>query len=128
MLYVCDCSIQVKVFVEGLFHLDKDIPQFKEHLRDFLVQIKVILQQMCFHSNLISILMCWEEGRNRKLQNLMKYLKLAVLPLSEVNKYYMPADRWGLIIKSSRVPLSNHFRFVIGGDPCMYCEVLVAQS
>ena len=34
-------SIQVKVFVEGLFHLDKDIPQFKEHLRDFLVQIKV---------------------------------------------------------------------------------------
>ena len=35
-------SVQVKVFVEGLFHLDKDIPQFKEHLRDFLVQIKVL--------------------------------------------------------------------------------------
>ena len=34
-------SVQVKLFVEGLFHLDKDIPQFKEHLRDFLVQIKV---------------------------------------------------------------------------------------
>ena len=31
------------MFVEGLFHLDKDIPQFKEHLRDFLVQIKVCM-------------------------------------------------------------------------------------
>lgn len=39
----CNFSIQVKVFVQGLFHLDKDIPQFKEHLRDFLVQIKVKL-------------------------------------------------------------------------------------
>lgn len=33
-------EVQVKVFVEGLFHLNADIPQFKEHLRDFLVQIK----------------------------------------------------------------------------------------
>ena len=32
--------------MEGLFHLDKDIPQFKEHLRDFLVQIKVKLHKM----------------------------------------------------------------------------------
>ncbi|XP_067943682.1 exportin-1-like [Watersipora subatra] len=31
---------QVKVFIEGLFSFDADIPQFKEHLRDFLVQIK----------------------------------------------------------------------------------------
>ena len=28
------------MFVEGLFHLNNDIPAFKEHLRDFLVQIK----------------------------------------------------------------------------------------
>ena len=35
------CSGQVKVFVEGLFHLNNNIPAFKEHLRDFLVQIKV---------------------------------------------------------------------------------------
>ena len=34
-------SAQVKVFVEGLFHLNNNIPAFKEHLRDFLVQIKV---------------------------------------------------------------------------------------
>ena len=32
---------QVKMFVEGLFHLNNNIPAFKEHLRDFLVQIKV---------------------------------------------------------------------------------------
>lgn len=38
----CWCvSAQVKVFVTGLFSLNQDIPAFKEHLRDFLVQIKV---------------------------------------------------------------------------------------
>ncbi|XP_015770316.1 PREDICTED: exportin-1-like [Acropora digitifera] len=31
---------QVKVTVQGLFDLDQDIPAFKEHLRDFMVQIK----------------------------------------------------------------------------------------
>ena len=50
-------SAQLKIFVDGLFHLDNDIPQFKEHLRDFLVQIKVrIVAQYivydCFHSSL----------------------------------------------------------------------------
>jgi len=35
-------SVQVKVFLEGLFHLNHDIPAFKEHLRDFLVQIKEV--------------------------------------------------------------------------------------
>ncbi|KAK2560869.1 Exportin-1 [Acropora cervicornis] len=33
-------SNQVKVTVQGLFDLDQDIPAFKEHLRDFMVQIK----------------------------------------------------------------------------------------
>ncbi|XP_064403448.1 exportin-1-like [Halichondria panicea] len=33
-------DLQMRVFVEGLFHLNKDIPQFKEHLRDFLIEIK----------------------------------------------------------------------------------------
>ncbi|XP_045076406.1 exportin-1-like [Coregonus clupeaformis] len=33
-------SAQVKVFVTGLFSLNQDIAAFKEHLRDFLVQIK----------------------------------------------------------------------------------------
>ena len=34
-------SAQIRVFVTGLFSLNQDIPAFKEHLRDFLVQIKV---------------------------------------------------------------------------------------
>jgi exportin-1 len=32
---------QIKITVQGLFHLNQDITAFKEHLRDFLVQIKV---------------------------------------------------------------------------------------
>lgn len=34
---------QIKITVQGLFNLDQDIPGFKEHLRDFLVQIRVSL-------------------------------------------------------------------------------------
>lgn len=34
-------SAQIKVFVTGLFTLDQDIAKFKEHIRDFLVEIKV---------------------------------------------------------------------------------------
>ena len=34
-------SVQLKIFVDGLFHLNTDLSQFKEHLRDFLIQIKV---------------------------------------------------------------------------------------
>lgn len=32
---------QIKVFVTGLFNLNRDAPAFKEHLRDFLIQIRV---------------------------------------------------------------------------------------
>lgn len=42
-------SAQVKVFVTGLFSLNQDIPAFKEHLRDFLVQIKVRLLEWTSH-------------------------------------------------------------------------------
>jgi len=31
---------QIKITVTGLFNLDQDIPAFKDHLRDFLVQIR----------------------------------------------------------------------------------------
>lgn len=34
---------QVQITVQGFFNLDQDIPAFKEHLRDFLVQIRVSL-------------------------------------------------------------------------------------
>lgn len=36
---------QIKITVQGMFNLDQDIPAFKEHLRDFLVQIRV---SFCF--------------------------------------------------------------------------------
>jgi len=32
-------TFQIKITVQGLFNFDEDIPQFKEHLRDFLVQV-----------------------------------------------------------------------------------------
>lgn len=32
---------QIKITVQGLFNLNQDIPAFKEHLRDFLVEIRV---------------------------------------------------------------------------------------
>lgn len=32
---------QIKITVQGLFNLNHDIPAFKDHLRDFLVQIRV---------------------------------------------------------------------------------------
>ncbi len=33
---------KLKVTAEGLFHLNQDLTGFKEYLRDFLVQIKVV--------------------------------------------------------------------------------------
>lgn len=33
---------QIKIFVTGLFNLDQDVHAFKEHLRDFLIQIKEV--------------------------------------------------------------------------------------
>lgn len=41
---------QIKITVQGLFNLDQDIPAFKEHLRDFLVQIRVIILSFFFPS------------------------------------------------------------------------------
>lgn len=32
---------QIKVFVTGLFNLNQEVPAFKEHLRDFLIKIRV---------------------------------------------------------------------------------------
>jgi len=39
---ICCCSVQVKVFIEGLISFNQDIPQFVEHLRDFIVQIREV--------------------------------------------------------------------------------------
>ena len=33
-------SAQIRLIIKGFFDLDQNLPAFKEHLRDFLVQIK----------------------------------------------------------------------------------------
>ena len=42
------CRPQIKLFIEGLFSFDQDFNAFKEHLRDFLVQIRV-RHRLCVH-------------------------------------------------------------------------------
>ena len=44
-------QLQLKVTVEGLFNLDQDLTGFREHLRDFLVQIKVCFFYTCLKNN-----------------------------------------------------------------------------
>lgn len=39
---------QIKITVQGLFNLNQDIPAFKEHLRDFLVEIRVNIHVFFF--------------------------------------------------------------------------------
>lgn len=39
---------QIKITVQGMFNLNQDIPAVKEHLRDFLVQIRVSKRQKLF--------------------------------------------------------------------------------
>lgn len=38
---------QIKITVQGFFNLDQDVVAFKEHLRDFLVQIRVSVWCVC---------------------------------------------------------------------------------
>lgn len=40
---------QIKVFVTGLFNLDENVQAFKEHLRDFLIQIRVSISMNCWY-------------------------------------------------------------------------------
>ena len=39
-LYIFKSSAQIRIIIKGFFDLDQNLPAFKEHLRDFLVQIK----------------------------------------------------------------------------------------
>jgi hypothetical protein len=39
-------SAQIRIIIKGFFDLDQNLPAFKEHLRDFLVQIKVIIKNL----------------------------------------------------------------------------------
>lgn len=60
-------SAQVKLFVTGLFSLNQDIPAFKEHLRDFLVQIKVCL--VYYFSNKLKMIIQWDNIVGRYLDS-----------------------------------------------------------
>jgi exportin-1 len=53
---------QIKITVQGLFNLDQDIPAFKEHLRDFLVQIRVKLL-LCHTLCSKLVFMAWHSVR-----------------------------------------------------------------
>lgn len=43
---------QIKITVQGMFTLNQDVSAFKEHIRDFLVQIRVSEHQKTIFSNL----------------------------------------------------------------------------
>ena len=47
---------QIKVFVTGLFNLDHDVTAFKEHLRDFIIQIRVSYLPACFYLHSITLI------------------------------------------------------------------------
>lgn len=48
---------QIKIFVTGLFNLNLEVPAFKEHLRDFLIQIRVsVLTSRSIHCDLKNLL------------------------------------------------------------------------
>ncbi|XP_041839886.1 exportin-1 [Melanotaenia boesemani] len=63
-------NAQVKVFVTGLFSLNHDIPAFKEHLRDFLVQIKEFAGEDAsdFFLEEREAALCHAQEEKRKLQ------------------------------------------------------------
>lgn len=46
---------QIKVFVTGLFNLNHDANAFKEHLRDFIIQIRVSFCVFIFYHKFIII-------------------------------------------------------------------------
>ena len=76
-------SAQLKVFIDGLFSFNQDIPAFKEHLRDFLVQIRVsgfLLQSPVFADKCNSILHCvWVDPKPWKITILVKsWRKIAI--------------------------------------------------
>jgi len=63
---------QIKVFVQGLFDLDHNAGQFKEHLRDFLVQIKEFQGEDCedlyLEEREAQLQQAQEEKRKRQVQ------------------------------------------------------------
>lgn len=59
---------QIKVFVTGLFNLNQNVAAFKEHLRDFLIQIRVsVVIEIYFHFLLMRSFNLYFDHFNRRL-------------------------------------------------------------
>lgn len=51
---------QIKITVQGMFNLNQDIPAFKEHLRDFLIQIMVNFIVLCLFQSLVTSVLYYD--------------------------------------------------------------------
>ena len=58
-------SAQIKMTVQGLFDLNQNIAAFKEHLRDFMVQIKVTIAVTSFKVLLFSATVLCKSNANK---------------------------------------------------------------
>lgn len=62
---------QIALTVQGMFNLNHDLSAFKDHLRDFLVQIRVSVKHFNFTFYLLAIifirlnLVCWSRNKHK---------------------------------------------------------------
>merc|ERR1711988_1593940 len=76
---------QIKITVTGLFNLDQDIPAFKEHLRDFLVQIREFTGE-----DDSDLFLEEREGALKKAQEEKRKIQIAVPGI--LNPHEMPEE------------------------------------
>merc|ERR1712038_1897070 len=76
---------QIKITVQGLFNLDQDIPAFKEHLRDFLVQIREFTGE-----DDSDLFLDEREGALKKAQEEKRKIQIAVPGI--LNPHEMPEE------------------------------------
>merc|ERR1712029_301799 len=76
---------QIKIIVTGLFNLDQDIPAFKEHLRDFLVQIREFTGE-----DDSDLFLEEREGALKKAQDEKRMIQIAVPGM--LNPHEMPEE------------------------------------
>merc|ERR1712020_136561 len=76
---------QIKITVTGLFNLDQDIPAFKEHLRDFLVQIREFTGE-----DDSDLFLEEREGALKKAQDEKRMIQIAVPGM--LNPHEMPEE------------------------------------
>merc|ERR1712241_1581991 len=76
---------QIKITVTGLFNLDQDIPGFKDHLRDFLVQIREFTGE-----DDTDLYLEEREGALKKAQEEKRKIQIAVPGI--LNPHEMPEE------------------------------------